>query len=109
MIPKGENDNRKTTMLEIEMINAQVTEILSLPIIHGTPRAKIHEFYDQFLGHIQALQAMGKLSAVAENVCLTSDKLDGTRSDLTITDPDWKKWEFVELLEALRLWIEKIH
>ena len=38
---------------------------------------------------------------------LTLDKLDGIRSDLTITDPDWKKWGFVELIEALRLWIER--
>ena len=91
---------------ESEVINAHVTQILSLPVIHGTPRAKIHEFYDQLLGHVQALQTMGKLSAVAGNVRLTLDKLDGIRSDLTITDPDWKKWGFVELLEALRLWIE---
>ena len=89
------------------MINAHVTQILSLPVIHGTPGTKIHEFYDQLLGHGQDLQTMGKLSAVAGNVRLTLDKLDGIRSDLTITYPDWKKWGSVELLEAFRLWIER--
>ena len=85
------------------MINAHVTQILSLPVIHGTPRMKIHEFYGQLLGHVQALQTMGKgkLSVVAGNVHLTLDELDGIRSDLTITDPDWKKWGFLELLETL--------
>ena len=43
---------------------------------------------------------------MAGNVRLTLDKLDGIRSDLTITDPDWKKWGFVKLLKVLRLWIE---
>ena len=76
---------------ESEVINAHVTQILSLPVIHGTPRAKIHEFYNQLLGHVQALETMGKLSAVAGNARLTLDKLDGIRSDLTITDPNWKK------------------
>ena len=37
---------------ESEVINAHVTQILSLPVIHGTPRAKIHEFYDKLLGHV---------------------------------------------------------
>ena len=81
--------------------------VSSLPVIHGTPRAKIHEFYDQLLGHVQALQTMRKLSAVAGNVRLTLDKLDGIRSDLTVTDTDWNKWGFVELLEALQLWTER--
>ena len=40
---------------ESEVINAHVTQILSLPVIHGTPRTKIHEFYDQLLGHCRIL------------------------------------------------------
>ena len=59
---------------ESEVINAHVTQILSLPVIHGAHRANIHVFYDQLLGHVQALQTMEKLSAVAGNVRLTLDK-----------------------------------
>ena len=92
---------------ENEVINAHVTQILSLPHIHGSSKAKIHEFYETLLGHVQALETMGKLSSVAGNVRMTLDKLDGIKSDLTRTDPGWKKWGFTELLQALHLWTER--
>ena len=72
------------------MINAHVTQILSLPHIHGSSKAKIHEFYETLLGHVQALETMAKLSSVAGNVRMTLDKLDRIKSDLTRTDPGWK-------------------
>ena len=36
---------------------------------------------------------------------MTLDKLEVTRSDITIMDPEWKNWGFQELLKALRGWI----
>ena len=92
---------------ESEVINAHVTQILSLPHISGSSKTKIHEFYEALLGHVQALETMGKLSIVAGNVRMTLDKLEGIKSDLTRTDPEWKKWGFSELLEALYLWTER--
>ena len=78
-----------------------------MPHISGSSKAKILEFYEALLGHVQALETMGKLSIVAGNVRMTLDKLDGIKSDLTRTDTGWKKWGFLELLEALRLWTER--
>ena len=90
-----------------EVVNAHVSQILSLPVIHGTSRLKIHSFYDNLLGHVQALETLGKLGDVAGNVRLTLDKLEGIRGDLIRTEENWKKWTFKELVEALRLWVER--
>ncbi|XP_028405809.1 uncharacterized protein LOC114528390 [Dendronephthya gigantea] len=90
-----------------EVVNAHIQEILSLPTITGVSKQKIHNFYDSLLGHVQALEAFGKLGDVAGNVRMTLDKLEGIRADLTRTSSDWKRWTFPELVEALRQWIER--
>ena len=90
-----------------EVINAHIQQILTLPIISGTSRPKIHDFYDQLLCNVQALETLGKLNEVKGNVRMTLDKLDGIRADLTRTDPKWKEWDFNQLLEALREWIDR--
>ncbi|XP_028404087.1 uncharacterized protein LOC114526759 [Dendronephthya gigantea] len=74
-----------------EVVNAHIQEILSLPTITGVSKQKIHNFYDSLLGHVQALEAFGKLGDVAGNVRMTLDKLEGIRADLTRTSSDWKK------------------
>ena len=90
-----------------EVVNPHVQQIFALPTIHGTPRPKIHEFYDQLLCHVQALDTLGKLGNVAGNVHMTLDKLEGIRSDITRMDSEWKNWGFQELLETLRGWIDR--
>ena len=90
-----------------EVVNAHVQEILSLPIITGNSRPNIHNFYDNLLGHVQALETLGKLEQVAGNVRMTLDKLVGIRADLIRTEKDWKNWTFTELVEALRQWVER--
>ncbi|XP_028394878.1 uncharacterized protein LOC114519022 [Dendronephthya gigantea] len=90
-----------------EVVNSHIQEILSLPVIHGISRPKIHNFYDELLGHVQALETLGKLEEVVGNVRMTLDKLVGVRADLIRTDRDWKKWTFTELVEALRQWVER--
>ena len=90
-----------------EVVNAHIQEIMSLPIITGILRPKIHNFYDNLLGHVQALETLGKLEQVAGNVRMTLDKLVGIRADLIRTEKDWKKWTFTELVEALRQWVER--
>ncbi len=84
-----------------EVVNAHVQEILSLPIITGNSRPNIHNFYDNLLGHVQALETLGKLEQVAGNVRMTLDKLVGIRADLIRTEKDWENWTFTELVEAL--------
>ena len=38
-----------------EVVNAHIPKITSLPIINGALEPKIHSFYDNLLGHVQAL------------------------------------------------------
>eukprot|EP00112_Aurelia_sp_Birch-Aquarium-sp1_P013967 Seg299.9 transcript_id=Seg299.9/GoldUCD/mRNA.D3Y31 product="hypothetical protein" protein_id=Seg299.9/GoldUCD/D3Y31 len=90
-----------------EVVNAHIQQIFALPTVHGTSRPKIHEFYDQLLCHVPALDTLGKLGNVAGNVRMTLDKLEDIRSDITRMDPEWKNWGFHELLEALRGWIDR--
>ena len=90
-----------------EVVNAHIQEIISLPTITGVSKQKIHSFYDTLLGHVQAVEAFGKLGDVAGNVRMTLDKLESIRADLTRTSSDWKKWTFPDLVEALRQWIER--
>jgi hypothetical protein len=59
------------------------------------------------LGHVQALETLGKLEQVTGNVRMTLDKLVDIRADLIRTERDWKKWTFTELVEALRQWVER--
>eukprot|EP00794_Sanderia_malayensis_P013528 gene13528-biopygen10795 len=109
----SEGYKRAKTMLQerygdtSEVVNAHIQQIFSLPTIHGTSRPKIHDFYDQLLCHVQALDTLGKLETVTGNVRMTLDKLEGIRADITRTDQNWKKWGFQELLEALRDWIDR--
>ena len=92
-----------------EVVNAHIQEIMSLAVITGVSRPKIHNFYNNLLGHVQALETLGKLEQVACNVRMTLDKLVGIRirADLIRTEKDWKKWTFTELVEALRQWVER--
>ena len=50
---------------------------------------------------------MNKLSQVDGAVAMTLDKLPAIRGDLVRTDPDWEKWDFIQLTEALRLWTRR--
>ena len=90
-----------------EVVNAYVQQIFALPTIHGTSRPKIHEFHDQPLCHVQALDTLGKLGDLAGNLRMMLDKLEDIRSDITRIDPKWKNWGFHELLEGLRGWIDR--
>ena len=45
---------------------------------------------------------MGKLQNI------TLDKLSGIRPGLVRSDDDWQEWIYVELIEALKKWNEKI-
>ena len=50
---------------------------------------------------------MNKLRQVHGNVSMTLDKLPGIRGDLVRTDPNWEKWTFAELSEAIRQWTRR--
>ena len=111
--PNSEGYKRAKDMLKerygdtSEVVNAHIQQIMALPVIHGPSRPKIHDFYDQLLGHVQALDTLSRLHEVTGNVRMTLDKLDGIRPDLTGLDPKWKEWSFHDFIEALHGWIER--
>ncbi|KAK3725254.1 hypothetical protein QZH41_001286 [Actinostola sp. cb2023] len=90
-----------------EIINAYVTELMSLPVIHGSNAGKIYEFYEKLLANVQALETLGKLGDAKGYVRMTLDKLEGIRGDLVRLDDNWQEWAFPQLIEALRKWTER--
>ena len=90
-----------------EVITAPVRGIMDLPTVNGSNPAKIHEFYEKFVTHVQAVETMGKLKTINGYVRLLLDRLPGIRSDLVRDDVNWTNWEFPHLVEALRLWTER--
>ena len=87
---------------ESEIVNAHVTNRMSLPVIYGSNPNKILEFYEMLSPNLQALKTMGKIEEVNRYVRMTLDKLEGIRGELVRTDDSWQDWEFPHLLEALR-------
>ena len=89
---------------ESEIVNAYVSSIMSLPVIHGANPNKVSQFYEKLCSSVQALETMGKLGEVNGYVRMTLNKLEGIRGDLVRTDDDWQEWKFDQLVEALRKW-----
>ena len=90
-----------------EIVNAYAHNIIHLPTIQGTNAGKIHEFYNQLLSNVQSLETLGKLREVNGYVRMCLDKLEGIRGDLVRTDDDWRQWDFIKLVDALRKWTER--
>ena len=86
---------------ESEIVNAHVTNIMSLPVIYGSNPNK---FYETLSSKLQALETMGKIKEVNGYVRMRLDKLEGIRGDFVRTDDNWQDWKFPRLLEALRKW-----
>ena len=62
------------------------TSTTSLPSISGTNSSKIHEFYEKLVNSVQSLETLGKLKEVNGYA---------------------RNWEFPQLIEALRKWMER--
>ena len=92
---------------DAEVVKAYVKEIMDLPLIPNANAKKIHDFSDRLTRAVQALQTLNKLSSVNGYAPMTLDKLPGIRGDLTRTDPEWEKWDFAKLAEALTLWTRR--
>lgn len=109
--PEGYN-RAKSILLEkfgkeSEIVKAYTKEILDLPTLpNGNPK-KICEFGEKLTYCVQALQTMNKLAQVNGMVSMTLDKLPAIRGDLVRNDPEWEKWDFTQLSEAIRLWIRR--
>ena len=90
---------------EHEIIKANTKEMLELPTVTSANPSKINELRVKLTYCVQALQTLGKLEQVNGGVLMTLEKLPGIRGDLVQTDPEWKKWDFSKLSEAIRLWL----
>ena len=87
---------------ESEIVNAHVTNIMSLPVIYGSNPNKILEFYEMLSPNLQALKTMGKIEEVNRYVRMTLDKWEGIRGELVRTDDSWQDWEFPHCGSELR-------
>ena len=65
-----------------EIINAYVTNIMSLPTIQGGDPKEVDAFYKKLLYNVQSLETLGKLREVSGNVRAVLDKLKGIKADL---------------------------
>ena len=92
---------------ESEITKAYTREILDLPTVTNANPKKISEFSETLNYCVQALQTLNKLEQVNGAVSMTLDKLPGIRGDLVRTDPDWERWDFAQLSEAIRLWVRR--
>ncbi len=86
---------------ESEIVKSYVKEITGLPYIQNANPKKISEFSERLNHCVQALQTMGKINQVDGYVAVTLEKLPAIRGDLVRTDPDWEKWNFAQLTEAI--------
>ena len=109
----AEGYNREKSILnekfgkDSEIIKAYTKEILELPTLTGTNPKAISDFSEKLTFCVQALQTLNKLEQVNGATLMTLDKLPGIRGDLVRTDPEWEKWDFAKLSEAIRLWTRR--
>ena len=109
----AEGYNRANSILlsdygkESEITKAYVKEIMALPVVTSANPKRISEFSETLTYCVQALETMNKLSEVNGNVPMTLDKLPAIRGDLVRMDPEWEKWNFAQLAEAVRLWTKR--
>ena len=89
-----------------EIINAYVSNIQALPVIHGTHAGKINQFYKSLSFNVQSLETLGKTNECWALVRGALDKLPGIKADLVRGKSDWQSWGFPQLLSALREWTE---
>ena len=92
---------------ESEIVKVYTREILGLPTINNTHTKKIHEFNEKLTYCVQALETLKRLEGVNGAVPMTLDKLPSIRGDLVRTDPEWEKWDFAKLVEALNQWCRR--
>ncbi len=79
-----------------------VNNIMGLPTIMGKNPIEVEGFYKRLLYNVQSLETLGRLCTVAENVRAVLDKLKGIKSDLVRDHEWWQKWDFRQLLQAIK-------
>ena len=89
-----------------EIINAYVTNIMSLPTIQGGNPKEVDAFYKKLLYNVQSLETLGKLREVSGNVRAVLDKLKGIKAELVRGQDGWQEWDFSQLLQAIKRWKE---
>ena len=87
-----------------EIVNAYVKNIMELPIITGTNRRKVKEFYKLLRFNVQSLNTLGRLADVKGNVRSTLDKLKGIKADLVRGSKGRSDWGLIYVLTKLKRW-----
>ena len=92
---------------ESEIVKTYVNEILDLSHMPTSNPKKIGEFYEQLSYCVRSLETLKQLDAVNGTVAMTLDKLPNIRGDLVRNDPEWDKWNYIQLTETLQLWTRR--
>ena len=88
----------------MKVISAYVKSILELPTIGERDVGKIHNFYETLLCNVESLQTLECLDKLEAAVRFTFEKLPVIKSELTLMNEDWDKWNFTQFVEALEKW-----
>ena len=78
-----------------------VKEILEFPHAATSDPKRIHDFYEK-LSCVQSLETTKQLDAVNRTVAMTLDKFPNIWGNLMRSDPDWDKWNYLQLTKALQ-------
>ncbi len=73
-------------------------------LLSANEREKSSRVYGEINILRPSIRALKKLGGVNGAMSMTLDKLSSIHGDLVRTDPDWEKWDFVKLVEALNQW-----
>ena len=71
------------------VVNANVNEIISLPVIRGTSYWKTLSFYEKLSKSFDALQTLGKGDTLTGLIMTTINKLPHVKPDVVRTDDEF--------------------
>ena len=74
---------------------------MSLSPIHNLNPKKIKEVYEKIVKHVQALDVIIKFREIKSYMRLTSDKLQGNKSDKASINDKMHDWDFETLTKEL--------
>ena len=93
---------------DIKVHRSLIKELESLPEISNTKQSKkVHEFYEKLARTIRTLRTMNKIDSAQSAVYTLLDKLGPVREILAQRDDNWENWKLEQLVEHLRLYVER--
>ena len=93
---------------DIKVHRSLIRELESLPEISNIRHIrKEHEFYEKLSRTVRTLNTMNKIDSAQSTVYTLLDKLGPVREILAQRDDKWEDWKLDELVNNLRLYVER--